>query len=307
MSKSLPPLNGLKAFEATARHMSFTRAAEELNVTPAAVSHQVKGLEEFLGIVLFRRMNRAVELTEAGKLCFPGIQEGFETLKRSVGLLYPDPEDKILVVSSGPAFAAKWLAPRLYRFIEKHPEYDARISANLNRSTFGVGGVDIAIRFGDGNYPEEHVERFLDDRMTPMCAPSLLSGDKPLKRPEDLVNHTLIHDDSLFKMIGEPYWKSWLDEMGIEDVDPSRGPRFNHADHALDAAIAGSGVVLGRTSIAGPDLRAGRLVAPFDLWMETTRAFHFVCEKSAIHLPKIQAFRSWLWEERERDCAVQEY
>ena len=307
MSYRLPPLNGLRAFEATARHLSFTKAASELNVTPAAVSHQVKGLEEFLGITLFKRLNRAVELTAAGKLCFPGIRDGFETLDRAVGQLYPDPDDNVLVVSSGPAFAAKWLAPRLYRFVEQYPQYDARISANLHRSAFGIGGIDIAIRFGDGNYPEEHVELFLEDRMTPMCAPSLLGGSKPLRSPADLKFHTLIHDDSLAHMVDEPYWRSWLEQMGIVDVDPDRGPRFNHADHALDAAIAGSGVVMGRTALAGPDLQAGRLVAPFDLWQKSTRAFHFVCEKASLGLPKIQAFRSWLWEERERDLLTQDF
>ena len=153
MAYRLPPLNGLRAFEATARHMSFSRAAEELNVTPAALSHQVKGLEEFLGIQLFIRKNRAIELTEAGKLCFPGIQDGFERLNDSVGQLYPDPEDNVIVISSGPAFAAKWLAPRIYRFIEQYPQFDARISANLNRSSFGVGGIDVAIRFGGRQLP----------------------------------------------------------------------------------------------------------------------------------------------------------
>lgn len=303
MAYRLPPLNGLRAFEATARHMSFSRAAEELNVTPAALSHQVKGLEEFLGIQLFIRKNRAIELTEAGKLCFPGIQDGFERLNESVGQLYPDPEDNVIVISSGPAFAAKWLAPRIYRFIEQYPQFDARISANLNRSSFGVGGIDVAIRFGDGNYPEEHVELFLKDKMTPMCSPLLLQGDKPLDEPEDLIHHTLIHDDSLAQMTGEVYWVNWLKEMGLDQVDHTRGPRFNHADHALDAAIGGSGVVLGRTAIAGPDLKAGRLVAPFNLYQTGRRAFHFVCRKDAIALPKIRAFRDWLWEERDRDRA----
>ena len=294
---ALPPLNALRAFEATARHLSFSRAAEELNVTPAAVSHQVKALEETLGTSLFRRLNRAIELTDAGRLLFPDLQEGFQRIGEAVAKLDRLSDDRVLVISTGPAFSAKWLAPRLYRFLEQYPEIDARISANLGRSNFGADGVDVAIRFGGGEYSGFHVEPLVEDSLLPLCSPALLARGPALKTPRDLRRHVLIHDDSLSFRENHPGWAEWLKAAGVRGVDASRGLRFNHADHGIDAAIEGAGVVLARKVMAAGDLRLGRLVAPFALEIPVGLAFYLVTPRGAETRPKTAKFRDWI--ERE--------
>ncbi len=298
--RPIPPLNALRAFEATARHLSFSKAAEELHVTPAAVSHQVKALEETLGASLFRRLNRASELTDAGRLLFPDLQEGFQRIGEAVAKLDRLSEDRVLVISTGPAFSATWLAPRLYRFLEQYPEIDARISANLGRSNFGADGVDLAIRFGHGNYSGFHVEHLVNDSLLPLCSPSLLERGPPLETPEDLRRHVLIHDDSLNFLDVTPGWGDWLKAAGASSVDPSRGLRFNHADHGIDAAVEGAGVVLARKVMAAGDLRLGRLVAPFSLELPLSLAFYLVTPRGSETRPKTVKFRDWLNREMEQ-------
>ncbi len=294
----LPPLNALRAFEAAARNLSFRKAAEELNVTPAALSHQIRGLEDYLQTRLFHRLTRRVELTEAGLLIQPDISEGFDSLTRAIERLVNRPDDNVIVVTAGPAFTGKWLAPRLFRFAAAHPHIDLRIAANLALTDFRGDGIDAAIRFGSGDYPGLYSEKLFDDMMLPMCSPSLLEGPDAIRVPADLRHVTLIHDDSLVHVLPSgPNWRTWLEMAGIKDVDPGRGLRFNLADHAIDAAIEGAGVVLARRVLAQRDLDAGRLVAPFGMEISVKRAFYFVCPSGHEDRPNIRLFREWLAEE----------
>lgn len=292
MPDRLPPLNALRAFEVTARHMSFSKAADELFVTPSALSYQVRQLEEHLGQKLFERLNRAIALTPAGEKLYPGIHTGLLAMSEAVGSLKSATPDDVLVVSTGPAFAAKWLAPRMYRFIEAHPDIELQISASLKLIEFGAGEADVALRFGYGDYPDLHVEPIFDEAVTPMCAPELI--ERGLKAPSDLKNFTLLHDDSMRHIDRAPDWQEWLRRAGVTGVDASRGMRFSHADHSIDAAVEGAGVALGRSSLAGRELQSGRLVAPFDVHLTTSAAFWFVCSPADLEKPKVVAFRSWL-------------
>lgn len=298
MAERLPPLTALKAFEAASRLMSFQAAAAELSVTPAALSYQIRQLEDHLGLKLFNRLNRAVELTENGRLIQPGIHEAFEHLHRTMRQLRRRQQTNVLTIAAGPAFTAKWLSPRLYRFIGRHPNIDARISASVSKSDLEMDDIDIAIRFGPGVYPGHYSVKLMDEFMTPLCAPSMLEGPNAIRTPEDLQHHTLIHDDTHQGFFILQTWADWLKAAGVTSVDPGRsGLHFNVADHALDAAVGGGGVVLGRTSLAEPDMRVGRLVAPFDLRLKTSYSFFIVCLDSRKNEPAIEAFRNWVMDE----------
>lgn len=295
MRRPLPPMNALRAFEATARHLSFSKAADELAVTPAALSHQIRGLEDLLGLKLFHRRARAIELTEAARLMYPGIRSGFESLRAAVEQLDRAKQDRILVVSATPGLTAKWLAPRLYRFLAAHPEIDTRISANVNYVNFAVDGVDVGIRLSSGAHPDLHVEKLADEWLVPLCSPRLLEGERPLRTPRDLPNFTLIQVD-LPGVV--PTWADWLEAAGIAGIDTSRSLRLNVADHALDAASEGAGVVLGYKLVASRDLGLGRLVVPFGPQLPVPgRAYHFVCAKGHEKRPTIKAFRDWMFAE----------
>ena len=294
----LPSLNSLRAFDAAVRHMSFQKAARELNVTPAALSYQIRQIEEDLGLKLFKRLNRAIELTHYGELIAPGIRDGFDRFNQSIRKLTRQREGDVLVISASPAFAAKWLAPRLYRFLDRNPGVDARVSASLNLVDLDTDDVDVAIRFGKGDYEGCQSVKLLDEYVTPMCNPSFLDGDTPIKKASDLANHTLIHDEAHVGYFELANWRTWLDSAGANEVDSdSSGLHFNVADHALDAAVAGSGIVLGRQVLAQPDLDTGRLVAPFDLKLKADFAFYSINLDERSDEPIISAFNSWLQEE----------
>ncbi len=298
MTRQLPPLNALRAFEAAARHLSFTKSAEELSVTPAAVSHQVKKLEEHLGVPLFRRTNRSVLLTDAGQRCVPAVREAFDRLAEAMERVHSYERQGIIQVSVGPAFATKWLVPRLKTFASAHPGIDVRVSASMALADFRNDQVDAAVRFGFGKYPGLRVDKLCDEVIVPMCSPRLLLSGHRLRRPEDLRHHTLLHDDSPRFDPGAPDWVMWLRAAGARGVDAARGPRFNHADHALQAALDGVGVVLSGRFLASSDLAAGRLVIPFDVelpWL----AFYFVAPETAVEQPKVSAFRDWLLAEAQ--------
>jgi LysR family glycine cleavage system transcriptional activator len=290
----LPPLTALRAFEAAARRMSFAKAADELSVTPAALSYQIKQLEDHLGVALFTRLNRAVELTEAGRLLRPGVAEGFEALRRAVRALDGLREGRGLTVTAGPAFTAKWLAPRIFHFVERRPDVEVRIVAALRVLDFDRDGVDAAIRFGLRADPHHFSEVLIRDRLAPLCAPATAAR---LRAPVDLLTAPLIHDDSMQTLGWAPTWADWFEAAGLERPDWRRGSRFSNADHALSAAAEGSAVVLGRISLAEPELRAGRLVAPFDLALDPEAHYRFVCPKGAESRPAMAAFRAWLREE----------
>lgn len=303
MTRALPPLNSIRAFEATARHLSFSKAAEELNVTPAALSHQIRGLEERLGRQLFHRRARAIELTEAARLIYPGIHAAFETIAGALQRLDGARLDNILVVSATPGFTVKWLVPRLQRFLEAHPEIDARISSSLQLATFGPDGVDVAIRYVTtaSPGPELHAEKLIADSVLPLCSPRLRDGPIPLRAPEDLARHTLIHVEAPPPFPSPPRWGDWFAAVGLTTVDATRGLRFNASEHGLDAAVEGAGVVLGYKTIALNDLQAGRLVVPFGPELPVGgRGYHVVCRKGDEVKPKIRIFRDWVFAEMKK-------
>ncbi|MCX7960611.1 MAG: transcriptional regulator GcvA [Burkholderiales bacterium] len=318
MSRRLPPLNALRAFEAAARHRSFVHAARELHVTPAAISHQVKGLEEFLGVELFRRGRRGLALTDAARACLPRLTEGFDRIAEAVERLRSEAEAAALTVSSAPSFATKWLAPRLHRFAAAHPELDVRINASTrlvdaSRSDAEASGeasstledADVAIRFGSGAYPGYRVDKLMSVAVSPVCSPALLDGRTPLRAPEDLRRHTLIHDNLLTED-GRPLWEAWLELAGVEGVDLARGIRFNHSALALEAAADGLGVALGITALAAADIAAGRLARPFDLALPLASAYWLVCAERACERPDVAAFRNWILEEARAASAQRE-
>ena len=303
MRKRLPPLNAVRAFEASARHVSFTKAADELGVTPAAISHQVRLLEDQLGVSLFRRLNRTVRLTDAGQACLPMLTEAFDLIRRGVEAATAADEGGALTVSVTPSFASKWLVPRIEAFAAGHPEIDVRISATIALVDFRTDPVDVAIRFGAGTYPDLRVEKLFSESVAPMCSPALRDGPAPLRRPEDLAGHTLLHDDSAYVIGPTPDWRMWLRLAGVEGVDSTRGPRFSGADLALQAAIEGHGVVLGRTSLARGDLAAGRLVRPFELSLPIEFGYFLVFPEAAAERPKVAAFHDWILAEARHDEA----
>src|SRR5215831_12111750 len=293
--RPLPPLNALKAFEATARHASFSKAADELHVTPAALSHQIRGLEDLLGLKLFHRRARSIELTDAARLIYPGIRSGFESLRTAVEQLDRARQDRILVVSSSPGLTAKWLVPRIYRFLAEHPDIDTRITASTGYANFTTDGVDVGIRLSSGAHPDLHVEKLSDEWLLPLCSPRLLDGEAPLRSARDLPRFPLIQID-LPGLV--PTWDDWLRAVGVDGVDTTRGLRLNVADNALDAASEGAGVVLGYKLVASHDISLGRLVSPFGPELPLPgRAYHFVCARGQERRPTVKAFRDWLFAE----------
>lgn len=295
MGRRLPPLNALRAFEAAARHLSFTRAAHELNVTQAAVSHQVKALEARLGLALFRRLNRALILTEDGQAYLPPVRDAFDAIAEATRRLEARLSGGALTVSTMDSFAAAWLVPRLGRFRAAHPDIDVRITITDRLVDFVRDDVDLGIRYGRGHYPGLRVVRLLTEDIFPVCSPALLRGDNPLRTPADLCHHTLLHDDM------REDWRMWLMAAGVAGVDPTRGPAFSHSHLVLQAAADGQGVALGRGALVAHDLAAGRLVKPFDISLAADYAYYVVTLEAAAAQPKIAAFRDWLLEEARRD------
>jgi LysR family glycine cleavage system transcriptional activator len=297
MSRRIAPLNALRAFEAAARHLSFTRAAEELHVTPAAISHQIKALEDYCGAPLFRRMTRSLLLTDQGQAALPVLREGFDMLAVASQQMAQPRDDHVLTVSAAPSIAAKWLVTRLERFRVKQPDIDVRLDTTDRLTDFDRDGVDLVIRYGAGNYPDLHVEPLFPTAVFPVCSPDLLKGPRPLREPNDLAGHTLLHVDWSSQSVTWPVWRMWLLAAGTEGVDPERGPRFNDAGLILQTAIAGQGVALSADVLAADDLAAGRLVRPFELSVPVDFGYYIVCLKEKAENPKVAAFAAWLHEE----------
>ena len=304
MTRRIYPLTALRAFEAAARNLSFVKAAEELHVTPAAISHQIKTLEEFLGVQLFRRLPRGLLLNDVGQLFLPELREGFAHLDRAVEQVQQSDMRGALMISVAPVFAVKWLVPRLERFSDAYPDIDVRISARLAVIDFRRDAFDAAIRLGRGTYPGLESTKLFDETLTPMCSPHLLNGDYPLRASTDLHHHVLLHDDSLEFDASAPNWSSWLKAAGATEVNPARGPHFSHPDHSLQAAIDGAGVVLGWRHLAAADLAAGRLIAPFDLALPMDLGFYLVCPEAHADRPKVVIFREWLLQEVSRTVGL---
>ncbi|MGJ8622108.1 MAG: transcriptional regulator GcvA [Yoonia sp.] len=293
MSDRLPPLTALRAFEAAARHMSFAKAAAELNVTPAALSYQIKSLEADLGQPVFHRLNRAVALTEAGRSLAPGARDAFATLSSAWRATKKLNETGVLTVTAGPAFTSKWLAPRMYDFAQAHKDIDLRFAATLRIVDFDRDEVDVAIRFGLGTDKGVYSRSLIPEWMTPMMNPEVAER---IKTPADLRHATLIHDDSINGFGFPTGWETWAKAVDL-DLDTSHGLRFSQADHALDAAISGGGVVLGRVSLATRALESGRLIAPFQTGLMSEAKFRFICPAGHEKRPHIAAFEAWVLHE----------
>ena len=300
MSRQLPPLNALRAFEAAARHLSFTKAAEELHVTQAAISHQVKALEQSLGLPLFRRFNRRLVLTEAGQAYHPTLRDAFDQMAAATHRLQTDDETGQLKVSTLQSFGAKWLLPRLPRFRERHPSIDVMVSTSNHMVDFAREEFDLAIRFGMGVYPDLQCDFLTDDEAFPVCSPRLLKGRNPLRKPEDLENHTLLHD-SVSHDEESPQWQGWLRAAGLTGIDHNRGPGYSDSAMVLQAAVAAQGVAIGRRVLAIEDMMAGHLVQPFGPAMATRFSYYVVSPKAIADRFKVRVFRDWLQEEVERD------
>ena len=317
MSQQLPPLNALRAFEAVARHRSFTKAAAELNVTRAAISHQIKYLEDYLGFDLLERKNRSILLTRVAEIALPKLRMAFDQLAEAVRLLRGEKQTHRLTVWAAPSFASKWLVPRLHRFSRKHPEIDMQISGNTNLvdvdnqpeqgemdAWFRQHDVDVVIRFGTGHYSGCRVEKLFPVSAIPLCSPRLLALDQPhpLQKPDDLRFHVLLHDDTEY--VGHPTWTRWLEWQGIKGINTYKGLHFNHVALAIDAAVDGQGVLLSLKALAQSDLDAGRLCIPFDMPMPLEQAYYILQPKQAeVNQKAVQAFVAWLQDEAQQQVA----
>lgn len=293
MARRLPPLTTLPSFEAAARHLSFSKAAEELHVTHGAVSRAIRHLEDRLGVRLFVRETRAVRLTPVGAAYAADVREALDHLAGATIAATGQQTSGVLNVSTLDSFAAKWLVPRLFRFRRLHGDIDVRLSTTEKLANFVSDGLDIGIRYGRGRYPDLKAELLLEEDVSPVCSPKLLEAPHPLRTPADLKHHTLIHDDFHID------WAVWLRTAGVEGVDPYRGPTFYSSGHAVQAAIMGDGVALGRSALVADDLAAGRLVQPFSFHLPAGQAYYVVYPPRALQRYKVKAFRDWLVAEAE--------
>ncbi|HEU0217092.1 MAG TPA: transcriptional regulator GcvA [Stellaceae bacterium] len=299
MNGHLPPLSALRAFEAAARLQSFSKAADELNVTPAAVSHQIHALEADLGVSLFNRRNRAVELTASARVLLPGLTEAFAGIQNSVRRLRSHNDTGTVNVTASPSFAGKWLVQRLHRFQEQHPQVDVRISATDTMVDLTRGDFDLAIRYGAGRYPGLEVELLMSNEVFPACSPALLRDGPPLETPADLRHHALIHDQQVDRDPLAPTWSMWLKAAGVDGADAAHGLSFNNNVLALEAALAGHGVTLAYSTVAAADLAAARLVRLFTLSLPDNFAYYIVTAPGALERSKVKAFRDWLRQEAD--------
>jgi LysR family glycine cleavage system transcriptional activator len=297
MPERLPPLNALRTFEAAARHLSFTAAAEELFVTAAAVSHQIRSLEDHLGMELFHRSNRALALTDAGILLLPDVREAFALLTNAMRGLRRHAFVGPLTVAVPPSFAAKWLVPRLSRFRARCPDIEVTLISSSELVDFGREDLDLAIRYGIGLYPGLHTELLTATEFFPVCSPKLAQGPPPLIAPDDLRHVVLLHDEVPTALPMVPSWETWLKAAGVTGVDVSQGPRFNTSFFTLEMAIAGMGVALAQSTLVSSDLAEGRLIRLFSVSIPVELSFFLVGPPATFEKPKVNGFRAWLHEE----------
>jgi LysR family transcriptional regulator, glycine cleavage system transcriptional activator len=295
MRPRLPPLNALKAFEAAARHESFTRAAEELCVTQGAVSHQVKALEAELAVKLFNRERQRLIITEAGKDYLTVVRDALDRIAVGTERLLQRQNAGVLTVSTSPDFAAKWLVHRLGHFADAHPGIDLRVSATLHHVDFAREEVDLAVRHGEGSWPGLDTVRLSAEQLFAVCSPKLISGRRRLNKPADILNFPLLHLDS------RADWTNWLQAAGLDGADVMHGPVLNRASMVIDAAINGQGIALARTTLAAWDIINGRLVRPFSESLRLSKTYWIVCPKATATVPKIVTFRDWLLAEASSD------
>lgn len=310
------PLNALRAFEAAARHLSFKKAAKELHVTAGAVSHQIKVLEDHLGVALFRRLTRALELTPEAQSMLPKVREGLDNLLEAVERVRARENTTALTVIAPPNFAARWLIPRLSRFTTRHPNLELHVASRPSM----IDGRDssavpdpvadaredapvVTVRFGSGRYPGQHVDEVFSARYVPVCSPKLLAGEHPLRKPEDLRYHTLLHDDTVVEEGARPSWSDWLASVGVTDIDATRGPHFSDASLSFEAAIEGMGVTLAMKPLVRSEIEAGRLVVPFDITAPASYSYFLVTPEINAGNRSVQEFREWLLEEAAPELA----
>lgn len=294
-------LNALRAFEASARHQSFSAAAAELNVTPAAVGQLVRSLEEWLGTPLFHRISSGrarLVPSDVAQRALPDIRAGFDKLNLGLERLKEGSASGVLTVTVSPAFAAKWLLPRIERFHAAWPETDLRLDTNLKPVDFAAQGIDIGVRYGAGAWPGLVAEKLMEEEIYPVCSPALLRRHEQLGGPGDLAGETLIHDLSMDSYAGFPSWDAWFKKAGVADIATTRGLRINNSAAVLQAAIDGSGVALARSVMARDDLAAGRLVRLFpQVEFNSALAYYVVYRAECAALPRLLAFRDWLRKE----------
>ena len=295
MVRKLPSMKALVAFEAAARHESFTRAAGELFVTQGAVSHQVKALEIELGLKLFNRLPQQLALTSAGRDYFIVVREALDRIGVGTDNLLKRQNSGVLTVNTSPNFASKWLVHRLGRFTDAFPQIDLRLGAARHHVDFAYEDVDIAVRHGDGTKGDLHMTRLCKEELIPVCSPKLMRGENSLQNINNLAKHNLVHFEN------RQDWMKWLDAAQIDNVDLSQGPIFEQASMVIDAAVGGQGVALARTGLAAHDLISGQLVCPSPVTLKLNYAYWIVCPQATANLPKIELFRNWLLEEAAQD------
>jgi LysR family glycine cleavage system transcriptional activator len=288
-------MNSLKSFDAAARYLSFSKAAEELHLTHGAVSRAIRQLEDYLGTDLFKRATRSVSLTAAGATYAASIRDVLDRLAAATAEMKEGKLAGVLTVSTLDSFAAKWLVPRLFRFRRAHADIDVRLLTTQRLVDFATEEVDMAIRMGRGRWTGVQVDLLMEEDLSPVCSPALLEGPHPLRQLEDLKYHTLIHDDFPID------WTMWLKAAGVEGIDTRRGPTFNSSELALQAAIQGEGVVLGSSVLADDDIAAGKLVRPFAFSLPADLAYYIAYPPKAVGKPKVKAFRDWLLAEVKRE------
>jgi LysR family transcriptional regulator, glycine cleavage system transcriptional activator len=299
MAERLPPLIAVRYFEVAARQLSFTKAAQELHVTHSAISHQIKALEEWLGVPLFRRLNRSIVLTEAGQAYVRPVREALEKLGDASRALKSREQAGTLTVSVMPSFAAKFVVPRLGSFRRAHPDIDVRISASERLVDFAREDVDAAVRYGRGNWAGLRIDRLVRENLFPVCSPKLRRGPIPLKTPADLLNHNLLHDSDW----PESMWTRWLAAAGVKADQLKPALSFNYSSLMIQAAIDGLGVALAQEALVRDDLATGRLVRPFDIDMPSDYAYYVVSPEATAERPKVAAFRNWLLTEACTEAA----
>ena len=293
----LPPLNSLRAFESAGRHLSFSKAAEELSVTPGAISQQIRGLEDFLEIKLFKRRNRSIVLTDAGQIFLPLLSDGFSSISEAVDTVRKSQCDHPLTITAPPSFTSKWLIPRLCKFQSLHSDIDVRIDASSHLVDFVREDIDVGIRFGDGEYPElESIFLFSFD-LIPVCSPELLTDGKGLGDVSDIRHHTLLHDDDRNIDPSWPDWAMWLATAGVDDIDASRGIHFHQGEMIIEAALEGQGIALVSSVMAAGEIESGRLVQPFETRLPVRLRFHLVTSAQKARNPKVAEFRQWILQE----------
>lgn len=295
--RKLPSLNALRAFEAAGRHLSFTLAAGELNVTQAAISHQVRGLENRLGVRLFERHGRGLLLTDKGEMYLPFLRQAFDLIADGADRVVGEDSHGALSVTMLPTFAVRWFIPRLRGFHLHHPDIEVRMVTNDRIVDFFREDIDCGIRYGTGSWPGLEADKLFEDRYIAVCSPDLLNGEHPLKRPEDLRHHTFLHEEDEEDW---NYWNYWLAALHVEGVDSTGGLTFDSSDLVLEAAAAGLGVALGSRIIVQDDLDDGRLVMPFGDLTDENLSYWLVYPKGSAHKPKVGMFREWLLGEAQR-------